>query len=81
MREVVFYSVKEQTEAKIGEKKHSREEEKSETELTASVLKKRKKKTKDTEGIKRTLFNWTKQGKTCKFSRKSSFLSLSLIHI
>ena len=25
--------------------------------------------------MKRTLFNWTKQDKTCKFSRKSSFSS------
>ena len=28
-----------------------------------------------TQEIKRTLFNWTKQGKMCKFSRKSSFSS------
>ena len=41
----------------------------SETELTARVLKKRSK----THEIKRTLFNWTKQDKTCKFLKKSSF--------
>ena len=29
----------------------------------------------NTQGIKRTLLNWTKQDKTCKFSRKSSFSS------
>ena len=29
----------------------------------------------NTQEIKRTLFNWTKQNKTCKFSRKSSFSS------
>ena len=29
----------------------------------------------NTQEIKRTLFNWTKQDKTCKFSRKSSFSS------
>ena len=28
-----------------------------------------------TQEIKRMLFNWMKQDKTCKFSRKSSFLS------
>ena len=44
----------------------------SETELTASVL---KKKNRNTQEVKRTLFNWTKQDKTCKFSRKSSFSS------
>ena len=30
---------------------------------------------KNKQEIKRTLFNWTKQDKTCKFSRKSSFSS------
>ena len=44
---------------------------KSETELTASVLKK----IENTQEIKRTRFNWTKQDKTRKFSRKSSFSS------
>ena len=44
----------------------------SETELAASVLKKR---SKTHKRLKRTLFNWTKQDKTCKFSRKSSFSS------
>ena len=44
---------------------------KSETELTASVLKK----TQNTQETKRTLFNWLKQDKPCKFSRKSSFSS------
>ena len=29
----------------------------------------------NTQEIKRTLFNWTKQDKTCKFSSKSSFSS------
>ena len=29
----------------------------------------------NTQEIERTLFNWTKQGKTCRFSRKSSFSS------
>ena len=29
----------------------------------------------NTQEIKRTLFNWMKQDKTCKFSRKSSFSS------
>ena len=29
----------------------------------------------NTQEIKRTLFNWTKQDKTCEFSRKSSFSS------
>ena len=29
----------------------------------------------NTQEIKRTLFNWTKQDKTCKFLRKSSFSS------
>ena len=33
------------------------------------------KKIQNTREIKRTLFNWTKQDKTCKFSRKSSFSS------
>ena len=31
------------------------------------------KKIQNTQKIKRTLLNWTKQDKTCKFSRKSSF--------
>ena len=39
---------------------------KSETELTASVL---KKKIQNTQKIKRTLFNKTKEDETCKFSR------------
>ena len=39
--------------------------EKLETELTASVLKKR---IQNTQEIKRTLFNKTEQDKTCKFS-------------
>ena len=43
---------------------------KSETELTASILKKDPK-----QEIKRMLFNWTKQDRTCKFLRKSSFSS------
>ena len=34
-----------------------------------------KKKIQNTQEIKRTLFNWTKQNKTCKFSRNSSFSS------
>ena len=34
-----------------------------------------KKKIQNTQEIKRTLFNWTKQDKTCTFSRKSSFSS------
>ena len=34
-----------------------------------------KKKIPNTQEIKRTLFNWTKQDETCKFSRKSSFSS------
>ena len=42
---------------------------KSETELTASVVKKRSK----THKKLKMHFNWTKQDKTCKFSRKSSF--------
>ena len=29
----------------------------------------------NTQEVKRTLLNWTKEDKTCKFSRKSSFLS------
>ena len=33
------------------------------------------KKNQNTQEIKRTLFSWTKQDKTCKFSRKSSFSS------
>ena len=33
------------------------------------------KKIQNTREIKRTIFNWTKQDKTCKFSRKSSFSS------
>ena len=32
-------------------------------------------KSQNTQEIKRTLFNWTKQEKTCKFLRKSSFSS------
>ena len=32
-------------------------------------------KIQSTQEIKRTLFNWTKQDKTCKFWRKSSFSS------
>ena len=44
-----------------------------------------RKKIQNTQEIKRTLFNWTKQDKTCKFSRKSSFSSyvqhhVSLVH-
>ena len=42
-----------------------------ETELTASVLKKGPKHKR----LYRTLFNWIKQDKTCKISRKSSFSS------
>ena len=45
---------------------------KSETELTAIVL---KKKIQNTQEIKRTLFNQTKQDKRCKISSKSSFSS------
>ena len=41
------------------------------TELTVRVLKK----DPNTQEIKRTLINWTKQDKTCQFSRKSSFSS------
>ena len=48
---------------------------KSETELTTSVLKKKKRKTIIHKRLKRTLFDWTKQDKTCEFSRKSSFSS------
>ena len=44
---------------------------KSETELTASVLNKGPKHTRD----EKNAFNWTKQEKTCTFSRKSSFSS------
>ena len=33
------------------------------------------KKIQNSQEIKRTLFNWTKQDKMCKFSRKSSFSS------
>ena len=43
----------------------------SETELAASVLKKRSK----THKIKSMFFNWIEQDKTCTFSRKSSFSS------
>ena len=35
----------------------------------------KKRRSKNTSEIKRTLFNWTKQDKTCTFSRKSSFSS------
>ena len=45
---------------------------KSETQLTASVLKKN---IQNTQEIERTIFNCTKQDKTCKFSRKASFSS------
>ena len=44
---------------------------KHETELTVSVLKK----IQNTQEIKTTLFNYTKQDKSCKFSRNSSFSS------
>ena len=47
---------------------------KSETELNTSVLK-MKRKTIIHKRLKRTLFDWTKQDKTCEFSRKSSFPS------
>ena len=46
----------------------------SETDVIASVLKILKK-VQNTQKIKRLLFNWTKQDKTWKFSRKSSFSS------
>ena len=45
---------------------------KSETELTASVLKKR---SKTHKRLKRTLFNRTKQDKTCNFRGSPLFLS------
>ena len=48
---------------------------KPETELTAGVLKKKEERPKPYKRLKRTLFNWTKQDETCKFSRKSSFSS------
>ena len=53
-------------------KKQTKKQNKYETELTASVL---KKKSQNTQEIKITLFNWTKWDKTCKISRKSSLSS------
>ena len=46
-------------------------------EFTSSVLEKRSQTHK--RRLKRTLFNWTKQDKTCTFSRKSSFSKLHTI--
>ena len=42
-------------------------------QLIASVLKKKRSKTN--KRLKKTLFNWTKKDKACKFSKKSSFSS------
>ena len=41
-------------------------------EIFNSVTKRSRSKTQE---IKQTLFNWTKEDKTCTFSRKSSFSS------
>ena len=51
---------------------------KSETESTARVLKKRD--PKHIRGWRKRFSNWTKQDKTCEFSRKSSFSKLRTKH-
>ena len=55
------------------ERRNKKKRKQRETELTASVLKEKKERSKTHKRLKRTPFNWTKQNKNCEFSRKFSF--------